>query len=46
MLWEPIVRALVRSGYGGYWAIEYEEMSDVERGTAASLEHLRRLLRE
>ena len=39
--WEPIVARLAAS-YDGYWAIEYEEPSDVERGTRASLDYLRR----
>ncbi|MEA3403959.1 MAG: sugar phosphate isomerase/epimerase family protein [Armatimonadota bacterium] len=42
--WAPIVEMLLRSDFDGYWAIEYEEPSDVERGTRESLEHLRGLL--
>ncbi len=37
--WEPIVAKLAAS-YAGYWAIEYEEPTDVERGTKASLQYL------
>ena len=39
--WEPIVAALAAS-YDGYWALEYEEPADVERGTRVSLDCLRR----
>jgi len=30
--WAPLVRALLADGYAGYWAMEYEEPSDVEAG--------------
>ena len=30
--WTPVVRALLADGYDGYWAMEYEEPSDVEAG--------------
>ncbi len=42
--WEPIVEALVASGFDGYWAIEYENVADVERGTKVSLEYLQSVL--
>ncbi len=42
--WAPIVETLVRNGFDGYWAIEYENVADVIRGTRASLEYLRALL--
>ena len=41
--WEPIVTDLLVS-YDGYWAIEYETVEDVERGTAVSLQYLRDLV--
>ena len=42
--WAPIVEELIISGYDGYWAIEYEETSDIVRGTRDSAEYLRELL--
>ncbi len=42
--WAPIVEMLLRNGFDGYWAIEYEEPSDVVRGTRESLEYLRGLV--
>ncbi|MGD9498229.1 MAG: sugar phosphate isomerase/epimerase family protein [Armatimonadota bacterium] len=42
--WQPIVQSLVRNGFDGYWAIEYETVADVERGTRESLAYLRGLL--
>lgn len=44
MDWQPIVDALIASGFDGYWAIEYETVADVERGAKASLDYLRSLL--
>lgn len=41
--WEPIVEELARF-YDGYWAIEYEEPDDVERGTKVSYQYLRKCL--
>ncbi len=37
--WQPIVNELL-GFYDGYWAIEYEDPSDVERGTKACLDCL------
>lgn len=37
IVWEPIVRTLQASGFDGFWGVEYEEASDVERGTLTSL---------
>lgn len=42
--WDPIVRTLVDSGFDGPWGIEYEEPSDIVRGTLASLANLRALV--
>ena len=42
--WAPIVEELIISGYDGYWAIEYEETSDIVRGTRDSAQYLRELL--
>ncbi len=42
--WAPIVEGVLRSGFDGYWAIEYEEPSDIIRGTRDSLACLRGLL--
>lgn len=42
--WAPIVQAVTRNGFDGYWAIEYENAADVVRGTRDSLEYLRALL--
>ncbi|OGO35184.1 MAG: hypothetical protein A2Z16_16210 [Chloroflexi bacterium RBG_16_54_18] len=42
--WEPIVMELMRAGFSGYWAIEYETPDDVVLGTQASLAYLRKLL--
>lgn len=30
--WAPVVRALLRDGYQGYWTMEYEEPSDIDVG--------------
>ncbi|MHB1158341.1 MAG: sugar phosphate isomerase/epimerase family protein [Phycisphaerales bacterium] len=40
----PIVDALIARGYEGFWAIEYEEPSDVEQGSADDLKSLNQLL--
>jgi len=42
--WQPIVDHLIASGFDGYWAIEYEAVEDVERGTRDSLACLKGLL--
>jgi len=42
--WAPIVQAIVRNGFDGYWAIEYENEADVVRGTRDSLACLQGLL--
>lgn len=42
--WQPIVDALLASGFDGYWAIEYENVADVERGAKDSLEYLKALV--
>lgn len=42
--WQPIVERLLATGYDGYWAVEYEAVEDVERGTRDSLAYLRGLL--
>ncbi len=42
--WQPIVDHLLAVGYDGYWAIEYEAIEDIERGTADSLACLKSLL--
>ena len=42
--WEPIVKDLLALGYDGYWAIEYEAVEDVERGTRDSLAYLQGLV--
>jgi len=42
--WQPILEELIASGYAGYWAIEYEETADPERGTRHSLGYLKRCL--
>ncbi|MFO8082631.1 MAG: sugar phosphate isomerase/epimerase family protein [Armatimonadota bacterium] len=39
--WGPVMGVLYASGYDGYWAIEYEEVEDVERGTRDSAQYLR-----
>jgi len=41
--WEPLVKRLLRV-YDGYYAIEYEEPSDVIEGTRISLEFLQRMV--
>ena len=38
--WQPIVAKLA-AYYDGYWAIEYEETADAERGTKVSLDYLK-----
>jgi len=30
--WRPVVQALLKDGFDGYWAMEYEEPNDVEAG--------------
>jgi len=42
--WAPIVEALTASDFDGYWAIEYENPPDAERGTKDSLDYLKSLL--
>jgi sugar phosphate isomerase/epimerase len=42
--WEPIVKSVAASDFDGYWAIEYENPPDVERGTRDSLDYLKALL--
>jgi sugar phosphate isomerase/epimerase len=36
----PVVQALLGQGYDGYWGVEYEEPSDVERGTQKCIDVL------
>ena len=42
--WQPVVDHLIASGFDGYWAIEYEAIEDIERGTRDSLACLQGLL--
>lgn len=42
--WGPVMAVLIASGYDGYWAIEYEETSDILRGTRDSAEYIREAL--
>ena len=42
--WPAIVDHLLMIGYDGYWAIEYEAVEDVERGTKDSLKYLMELV--
>ena len=42
--WEPIVRTLLEARYRGDWGIEYEEPTDIARGTLTGLEKLRALV--
>jgi len=42
--WEPIVQTLLDAGFEGPWGVEYEEPSDVARGTLVSLANLRALV--
>ena len=44
IVWSPIIETLLDSGYQGHWLVEYEEPSDVQRGTQTSLENLAALL--
>lgn len=37
--WKPVAKSIAES-YDGFWAIEYEEISDVVRGTRVSVEAL------
>ncbi|MEM9544164.1 MAG: sugar phosphate isomerase/epimerase family protein [Cyanobacteria bacterium P01_E01_bin.42] len=43
--WLPIIQELRNSGYQGYWAVEYENPEDVERGTKVSLQNLQAMLK-
>lgn len=36
--WAPVVHALRTDGYEGYWAMEYEDPSDVEAGMSKCIE--------
>ena len=42
--WAPIVAELRATGFDGYWAIEYETVADIVRGTRDSLAALRGLV--
>lgn len=42
--WERIVPLLAQSNFKGYWAIEYEVLEDVDRGTKDSLVYLKNVL--
>jgi sugar phosphate isomerase/epimerase len=42
--WGPVVRTLLESGFNGYWAIEYENVADVVRGTRDSVDYLKTLV--
>lgn len=46
IVWKPIIKELLNSGYQGYWTIEYETVEDVQRGTADSLVCLRQMLQD
>jgi sugar phosphate isomerase/epimerase len=39
--WPPLIEAMLRDDYHGYWAIEYEEPSDCVQGTERCLQVLR-----
>jgi sugar phosphate isomerase/epimerase len=40
--WPPVVQAMLRDGYAGYWTIEYEEPEDCVEGTRKCIDVLRR----
>ncbi|HLO84529.1 MAG TPA: sugar phosphate isomerase/epimerase family protein [Nostocaceae cyanobacterium] len=44
--WQPIVQELLNAGYQGYWAIEYENPTDVQRGTQESIINLQKIIQE
>ncbi len=44
IVWEPIIKELLNSGYQGYWVVEYEEPADIQSGTKTSLDNLSKLL--
>ena len=46
IVWEPIIKELLNSGYQGYWVVEYEEPADVQSGTQTSLHNLSGLLQK
>ena len=46
IVWEPIIKELLNSGYQGYWVVEYEEPTDVQEGTKESLNNLSELLQK
>lgn len=46
IVWKPILKELLNSGYQGYWTVEYETIEDVERGTKDSFVCLRQMLQE
>lgn len=46
IVWQPIIKELLNSGYQGYWAVEYEEPADVQQGTKESLHNLLQVLQK
>lgn len=46
IVWQPIIQELLNANYQGYWVVEYEEPSDVEKGTKESFNNLWELLQK
>lgn len=46
IVWQPIIKELLNSGYQGYWVVEYEEPADVRHGTKESVNNLSQLLQQ